>query len=106
MKEIKAWRTSDGETFFDIEKAKLHEDIVIENSVREKLRHLFSKWKKQEHLSEVQQLDSLAVYVVENVRDFGLAISPLITRDKDTKKPMVVKPPLGIDYGSHEMGDR
>lgn len=95
MKEIKAWRTSDGETFFDIHEAKRHEDIVIKNSVRDKLRDLFSKWRPKD-LSEMQRYDSLALYVIDNARDFALAISPLITKEKKAHSFVPI---------SHEMGD-
>lgn len=99
MKEIKAWRTSDGATFFDIMEARKHEDIVIQNSVREKLRELFSKWSPG-GLSETQTSDSLALYVIENVRDFALAISPLITKREEKERARDFKIPI-----SHEMGD-
>ena len=99
MKEIKAWKTSDGKTFFNIKEAEEHENIIRGNSVREGLNVLFSKWDEQK-LSPEQLRDSIAVFIINNVRNFAIAISPLITQTESKSRKAQV--PLVMD---HEMGD-
>lgn len=106
MKEIKAWQTTDGKTFFDIKEAKTHEDGLIKHVACQKLADLFSSQEDICNLTEADELAyAIAVHVINNVRDFAVAISPLITQTKP-QQPAIFKPPLSTYMNfSHEMGD-
>jgi len=66
MKEITAWKTTDGEVFTDHKEATKHEDCL-------------------RSVDSVKDADAVANYVLDNLKAFAVAISPLITKSEPRK---------------------
>ena len=74
MKSKQAWETFDGKTFFDQKEAEEHEERLRIAEAKKGLTSLLNK------TLPTKQADATALHILQNIREFATAISPLITK--------------------------
>ena len=92
MKEIQAWKTTDGKVFFEKKEAVEHEETLRHETALQNLTVLFCKYDDPDAAA------GMALHVLQNVREFAMAISPLITKGGPKSRK-------GLSSIDHEMRD-